>query len=87
MPESTRPKSIRKAPKRSDSNRPGHLRLYLYAVEGTLRDERRGFQVVCCHASDARAMIAQRLPEIANLRVARGKPVHFIAVGDHLLHE
>ena len=59
----------------------------MYAVEGRLHGALRTFQVVCCHASDARAMIAERLPAIGNLRVTRGKPVHFIAIGDHLLHE
>jgi hypothetical protein len=59
----------------------------MYAVEGRLNGALRTFQVVCCHASDARAMIAERLPAIDKLRVTRGKPVHFIAIGDHLLHE
>mgnify|MGYP001199782647 FL=1 len=87
MPGSSTLQSSRKASKRSHSNRPAHLRLYLYAVEGTLAGEHRVFQVVCCHAADARAMIAERLPEIDKLRVTRGKPVHFVAIGDHSLHE
>ena len=69
----------------SGSNRPEALRFHLYAVTGTLRGERRTLHVVCCHASDARAMVAVRQPEIDKLRVTRGKPIHFIAVGDHSL--
>ena len=87
MPASSRIQPSRKPPKRPGSNRPADLRFYLYAVEGRFQGERRIFHIVCCHASDARAMIAERLPEIGNLRVTRGKSVHFIAIGDHLLHE
>ncbi len=71
--------------RRRDSNRPEALHFHLYAVTGVLRGERRTVHVVCCHASDARAMVAGRLPEIDKLRVTRGKPIHFIAVGDHTL--
>ena len=63
------------------------LRFYLYTVEGRLERVRQTFRVVCCHGSDARAMIVQRLPAIDKLKVTRGKLVDFIAVGDHLLHQ
>jgi hypothetical protein len=66
-------------------NRPEGLHFYLYAVNGILRRARVTLHVVCCHAADARAMVATRQPEIGNLRVTRGKPIHFIAVGDHAL--
>ncbi len=87
MPEITPVKSSRKTQMRSPSNRPADLRFYVYTVHGKLGGEHRTFQVVCCHASDARAMIAERLPEIDELRVTRGMPIHFIAIGDHSLHE
>ena len=87
MPDSTLVKSSRKTRKGPNSNRPEGLRFYLYAVTGTLRAERKSFNVVCCHASDARAMVAVRQPEIDRLRVTRGKSVHFIAVGDRSLLE
>lgn len=64
-----------------------HLRFYLYTVEGTLHHVPQAFRVVCCHGSDARAMIVQRLPAIDKLKVTRGKPVDYIAIGDHLLHQ
>ena len=64
-----------------------HLRFYLYAVEGMLHHVRQTFRVVCCHGSDARAMIVQRLPAIDKLKVTRGKAVDYIAIGDHLLHQ
>lgn len=63
------------------------LRFYVYTVKGALHHVRQTFRVVCCHGSDARAMIVQRLPAIDKLKVTRGKPVDFIAVGDHLLHQ
>ena len=68
-----------------NSNRPRGLRFHLYAVNGVLRRARVTLHVVCCHASDARAMVAARQPGIDKLRVTRGKPIHFIAVGDHEL--
>ena len=71
--------------RRPDSNRPEGLHFYLYAVNGILHRARITLHVVCCHAADARAMVAARQPEIGNLRVTRGKPIHFIAVGDHAL--
>ena len=63
------------------------LRFHLYTVEGTLDHVRRTFRVVCCHGADARAMIVQRLPAIDKLKVTRGKPVDYIAIGDHLLYQ
>jgi hypothetical protein len=87
MPESKLVKSPRNRRKGSNSNGPRGLRFYLYAVSGTLHGERGTFHVVCCHASDARALIAARQPEIDKLRVTRGRPVHFIAIGDHSLLE
>jgi hypothetical protein len=48
---------------------------------------RQNFYIVCCHAADARAMIVERCPAIDDLTVTRGHPVHYIAIGDHLLHE
>ena len=62
------------------------LRFYLYTVEGTLEHVRQTFRVVCCHGSDARAMIVQRLPAIDKLKVTRGKPIDYIAIGDRLLN-
>ena len=76
-----------KTRKGSGSNRPESLRFYLYAVNGTHAGARVTLHVVCCHAADARAMVATRQPELDKLRVTRGKPVHFIAVGDHALIE
>jgi hypothetical protein len=67
--------------------RPRHLRFYLYTVEGAHGQKQRTFRVVCCHASDARIMVLERLPDIGDLRVKRGKAVHFIAIGEHPLHE
>ena len=64
-----------------------HMRFFVYAVAGMLEGHRQTFQVVCCHAADARSMIATRHPTIGHITVTRGKPVHYIAVGDHLLHE
>jgi hypothetical protein len=87
MAESKRPRSSRTTRKASRSNRPQSLRLYLYAVNGTLRGQRKTLHVVCCHASDARAMVATHQPEIDTLRVRRGNLVNFIAVGDHALIE
>jgi hypothetical protein len=69
------------------SNRPRDLRFYVYIVNGKLRSEPRTFHVVCCHAADARAMVATRQPEIDKLRVTRGNRVNFIAVGDRSLLE
>jgi hypothetical protein len=87
MAESKRPRSLRTTRRVSGSNRPQGLRLYLYAVNGKLHGERKTLHVVCCHASDARAMVATHQPEIDALRVRRGNLVHFIAVGDHALIE
>jgi hypothetical protein len=84
MPTITRRKSG-KVP--LHKQRLSQLRFYLYTVEGRLERLRQTFHVVCCHGSDARAMIVQRLPAIDKLKVTRGKPVDFIAVGDHLLHQ
>ena len=64
-----------------------HLHFYVYTVSGVLGRRRRSFCVVCCHATDARAMIVERCPAIDDLTVTRGNPVHYIAIGDHLLHE
>jgi len=85
MAETTQTRPSGKLRQRSGSNRPVALRFHLYAVTGTLRGERRTLHVVCCHAADARAMVSARQPEIDKLRVTRGKPVDFIAVGDHAL--
>ncbi|MGB8692885.1 MAG: hypothetical protein WCD08_05190 [Steroidobacteraceae bacterium] len=68
-------------------HRLSQLRFYLYTVEGRLEHVRQTFRVVCCHGSDARAMIVRRWPAIDKLKVTRGKPVDFIALGDHLLHQ
>jgi hypothetical protein len=87
MAESKRLKSSRNKRKPSRSNRPQGLRLYLYAVNGKLHGERKTLHVVCCHAADARAMVATHQPEIDALRVRRGNLVNFIAVGDHALVE
>ena len=70
---------------RLNSNRPKGLHFYHYAVNGILHSTRKTLHVVCCHASDARTMVAARLPGIDKLRVTRGKPIHFIAVGDYAL--
>ena len=74
----------RARPKRRPSP---YLHFYIYAVSGTLGKRRQTFRVVCCHATDARAMIAEHYPEIGDLTVTRGNPVHYIAIGAHLLHE
>ena len=87
MPESQRLKSSEKTRKRSSSNRTRSLRFYLYTVHGKLHGERKTLHVVCCHASDARAMVAAHQPRIDKLRVRRGSLVNFIAVGDHALLE
>ncbi len=87
MAKSKRLKSSRSAPRRSSSNQVRSLRFYLYTVNGRLHNERRTLHVVCCHASDARAMVATHEPRIDKLRVTRGSLVHFIAVGDHALRE
>jgi hypothetical protein len=63
------------------------LRVYLYTVEGTLHQVLQTFHVVCCHGSDARALIVQRLPAIDKLKVSRGKQVDYIAIGDHLFYQ
>jgi len=76
--EKTAPQALKRSP---------HLRFYLYSVVGTYRDKPQTFRVVCCHASDARAMVIERLPEIDNVRVKRGMTVHLISVGDHALHD
>ena len=65
---------------RLNSNRPKGLHFYHYAVNGILHSTRKTLHVVCCHASDARAMVAARQPEIDKLRVTRGKPIHFICL-------
>jgi len=62
-------------------------RVHLVPGAVASRGERRTFHVVCCHAADARMMVAARQPEIDKLRVTRGTPVHFIAVGGHALLE
>jgi len=87
MAANTQLKSLGKTRTGSGANRPRDLRFYLYSVRGTLRGERRTFHVVCCHAAGARMMVAARQPEIDKLRVTRGTPVHFIAVGGHALLE
>lgn len=87
MAESKRLKSSQKTRQRSSPDRRRGLRFYLYAVNGKLHGERKTLHVVCCHASDARAMVAAHQPQIDKLRVTRGSLVHFIAVGDHELLE
>ena len=87
MAKHTQVKTSDKPRRGVGSNRPQDLRFYLYTVNGTLRGERRTFNVVCCHAADARAMVAVRRPDIDKLRVTRGNHVNFIAVGDHPLIE
>lgn len=64
-----------------------HLHFFVYAVSGKVGRRRLTFRIVCCHAADARAMIVERCPKIDALTVTRGEPVHYIAIGDHLLHE
>jgi hypothetical protein len=85
MAVSKRVRPTRKSRRGQNSNRPESLRFYLYAVNGILRGARVTLRVVCCHATDARAMVATRQPELDKLRVTRGKLIHFIAVGDHTL--
>ena len=85
MADTTQTRPSGKTHRSPDSNRPARLRFYHYAVNGILRGTRMTLHVVCCHASDARAMVAARMPEIDQLRVTRGKPIHFIAVGDYAL--
>jgi hypothetical protein len=84
MPARISSKSARETPTRSPSPR---LHFYVYTVAGMLDKRRQTFRVMCCHASDARAMIAERCPAIGDITVTRGIPVHYIAIGDHLLHE
>jgi len=74
-------------PAPTGSQRTPRLRFHLYTVKGTYRDKRVTFHVVCCHESDARTMIVERLPEIDNLTVQRRDTVHYIVIGDHALHE
>lgn len=64
-----------------------HLHFYVYTVSGMLGRRRQKFCIVCCHAADARAMIVELCPAIGDLTVTRGNPVHYIAIGDHVLHE
>lgn len=64
-----------------------HLHFFLYTVSGKVGRRRLTFRIVCCHAADARVMIVERYPKIDALTVTRGEPVHYIAIGDHLLHE
>jgi len=78
-------KTSGKLRRRLSPNRPKGLHFYHYAVNGILLGTRKTLHVVCCHASDARTMVAARLPGIDKLRVTRGKPIHFIAVGDYAL--
>jgi hypothetical protein len=87
MVKRTRVRSSDKSRAGVGSNRPHDLRFYVYVVNGKLRSAPRTFHVVCCHAADARAMVATRQPEIDKLRVTRGSRVNFIAVGDHSLLE
>ena len=87
MATSTRRRAGGTASRPSARSGPPHLRFYLYTVEGTLGGRRKSFGVVCCHNTDALAMMVERLPELAAVTVTRGSPVHFIAIGDHLLHE
>ena len=85
MAVTKRMKASGKTRRNPGSNRPARLRFYQYTVNGSVRGARMTLHVVCCHASDARAMVAARQPEIDKLRVTRGKPIHFIAVGDYAL--
>ncbi len=80
----TKAKRARARPKRTISPR---LHFFVYTVSGMVGRRRLSFRIVCCHAADARAMIVERCPKIDSLSVARGEPVHYIAIGDHLLHE
>jgi hypothetical protein len=84
MTTRTKAKRVRAPPKRTISP---HLHFYMYTVSGLVGRRRLSFRIVCCHAADARAMIVQRCPKIDALSVRRGESVHYIAIGDHLLHE
>jgi hypothetical protein len=84
MPARTKRKAARTRLLRTRSP---HLHFYVYTVTGMLGKRRHTFRIVCCHAADARAMIAESRPAIGDITVTRGNPVHYIAIGDHPLHE
>jgi len=84
MAARTKTKRVRARPRRTISP---HLHFFVYTVSGMVGRRRLTFRIVCCHAADARAMIVERCPKIDALSVTRGEPVHYIAIGDHLLHE
>ena len=84
MAARTKAKRARAQPGRTISP---HLHFFVYTVSGMVGSRRLTFRIVCCHTADARAMIVERCPKIDALCVTRGESVHYIAIGDHLLHE